>query len=175
MVRRTRVESLKFQQSLSKIMTIEIREFQLSDTESIEEMILKAENFGIAFFDHEMLRINVYTSFPQYGRILVAFVPENGEVAGYIAIQFDWKVLVINSIITHHNHLRSGIGRIMIEKVKEIGKKHTFVDVIRVDTGDFMEYAQKFYLSCGFQKAGHVPHYLSWNNHQEIFVYQLKK
>ena len=79
MVWGTRIESLKFQQSLSEIMTIEMREFQLSDTECIEEMILKAENFGITFLDHEMLRINVHTNFPQFGRILVAFAPENGE------------------------------------------------------------------------------------------------
>ena len=63
----------------------------------------------------------------------------------------------------------------MVENVKEIGETHPLVDMIRVDTGDFMDYAQQFYLSCGFERAGHIPHYLSWNNHQVVFVYQLRK
>lgn len=156
-------------------MTIEVREFQPNDREIVEQTILEAENFGIDFLDHELLKIGVFTAFPQFGRILVAFESQSGEVVGYVAIQFDWKALVINSIITHRNHVKRGIGSRMIEKVKEIGTRHPLVDVIRVDTGDFMKYAQQFYLSCGFERAGHVPHYLSWNNHQVIFVYQLQK
>jgi ribosomal protein S18 acetylase RimI-like enzyme len=106
---------------------------------------------------------------------LIAYNPDNEEIVGYAAIQFDWKALVINSIITHHNSLRIGIGRQMVSAIKEIGRSHSVIDVIRVDTGDFMAYAHEFYRSCGFEEAAYVPHYLSWNNHQVIFVFQLKK
>jgi len=156
-------------------MTIEIREFQSSDRAFVERMVLDAENFGIDFLDHEKLRIDVFTAFPHFGQILVAYDSENKKIVGYCAIQFDWKALVITSIITHQEHLRQGIGRAMMEKVMEIGKKHSLIDVIRVDTGDFMDYAQHFYFSCGFVKAGFVPHYMSWNNHQVIFVYHIEK
>jgi ribosomal protein S18 acetylase RimI-like enzyme len=152
-----------------------MREFQNGDREVIKEMVLKAENFGTPFLDHVMLRIDVYTAFPQLGRILVAYDAGNKEVLGYTAIQFDWRALVVNSIITHHDHLREGVGRRMIEEVKEIGEKHPLVDVVRVDTGDFMEYSQQFYLSCGFERTAYVSHYLSWTNNQVIFVYQLSK
>jgi ribosomal protein S18 acetylase RimI-like enzyme len=155
------LELLKLSPGPSYGMTIQMREFQTGDREVIKEMVLEAENFGTPFLDHEMLRIDVYTAFPQLGKILVAFDSGNKEVLGYTAIQFDWRALVINSIITHHGHLREGVGSRMIEEVKEIGKKHTLVDVIRVDTGDFMEYSQQFYLSCGFERAAYVPHYLS--------------
>jgi hypothetical protein len=63
----------------------------------------------------------------------------------------------------------------MVEEIKKIGRSHSIIDVIRVDTGDFMAYAHEFYRSCGFEEAAYVPHYLSWNNHQVIFVFQLKK
>ncbi|MHA2462889.1 MAG: GNAT family N-acetyltransferase [Candidatus Thorarchaeota archaeon] len=147
-------------------MNVIVREYQSDDRSIIEHMILDAENYGVDFLDHEKLRIDVFTAFPTF---------ESENVVGYIAIQFDWKALVINSIITHHEHLRKGIGKKMVEKVKEIGETHPIVDMIRVDTGDFMDYAQQFYLSCGFERAGNVPHYLSWNNHQVVFVYQLRK
>ncbi|MHA2243152.1 MAG: GNAT family N-acetyltransferase [Candidatus Thorarchaeota archaeon] len=156
-------------------MNVIVREYQSDDRSIIEHMILDAENYGVDFLDHEKLRIDVFTAFPTFGRILVAYDSESENVVGYIAIQFDWKALVINSIITHHEHLRKGIGKKMVEKVKEIGETHLIVDMIRVDTGDFMDYAQQFYLSCGFERAGNVPHYLSWNNHQVVFVYQLRK
>ena len=63
----------------------------------------------------------------------------------------------------------------MIEWIKQTGRKHPDIDVIRVDTGDFMKYAQDFYLSCDFMKSGFVKHYLSWHNHQVFFAYQVKK
>lgn len=169
------LELLKLSPGSSYGMTIQMREFQTDDRKVIKEMVLEAENFGPPFLDNELLRIDVYTAFPQLGKILVAFDSGNTEVLGYTAIQFDWRALVINSVITHHDHLREGVGRRMIEEVKKVGEKHPLVDVIRVDTGDFMEYSQQFYLSCGFERAGYVPHYLSWTNNQVIFVYQLSK
>jgi ribosomal protein S18 acetylase RimI-like enzyme len=156
-------------------MTIEVREFQPNDRRAVEEMILQAENFGIPFLDDENLKIKVYTTFPQFGRVLVAFDSKSDEIVGYSTIRFDWRALVITSVITHHSHLRCGIGTKMIERIKEIGKEHPLTDVIRVDTGDFMDYAHQFYLSCGFERMAHVPHYLSWNNHQVVFAYPIQK
>lgn len=156
-------------------MNIEVRDYQQSDWSFVEQLILRAENFGPVFLENEKLRIDTFTAFPDFGRILVAYDSDNGKIIGYTAIQFDWKALIINSIITHHNHLREGIGKVMVDTIKEIGEAHPTTDVVRVDTGDFMDYAQQFYLSCGFEKAGYVSHYLSWNNHQVIFVYCLKK
>ncbi|MFW9927472.1 MAG: GNAT family N-acetyltransferase [Candidatus Thorarchaeota archaeon] len=152
-----------------------VRDYQESDWNEVEQMILNAENFGVTFLEHEKLRIDVFAHFPTYGRVLIAFDSENMKVVGYAAVQFEWKALVINSMITHHEYLRMGIGHLMMKRIMEIGQKQPIIDVIRVDTGDFMEYAQKFYLSCGFERAGHVPHYLSWNNHQVVFVYHVQK
>ena len=156
-------------------MNIVVRDFHPDDLTAIEDMILNARNFGSPFLKPEKLRISVYNAFPEFGRILIAYDSESEEIVGYASIQFDWKALVINSIITHHNSLRIGIGKLMVNEIKKIGRAHPIIDVIRVDTGDFMAYAHEFYRSCGFEEVAYVPHYLSWNNHQMIFVYQLRK
>jgi hypothetical protein len=44
----------------------------------------------------------------------------------------------------------------MIDWIKHTGQEHPDIDVILVDTGDFMHYAQKFYLAYGFTKSGLV-------------------
>ena len=155
-------------------MNIEIREYSREDWEQIKAMILKAENFGPDFLKHEKLKVTIYSEFPDFGRVLVAETVPNRDIVGFMAIQFDWRALVISSIVTHHDYLRKGIGKQLVERTKEIGKAHSEMDVIRVDTGDFMEYAQQFYQSCGFQISAHVPHYLSWYNDQVILVFQLK-
>ncbi len=156
-------------------MHIEVRDYRSEDWPFLEDIILHAENFGEGFVNYEKLRTDVFLKNPEYGTTLVAYDTESGKIVGFIAIQFEWMALVICSIITHHKHLRHGVGRAMIEKVKEIGRSHPIADIIRVDTGDFMEYAQQFYRSCGFEQAAYVPHYMSWNNHQMIFVQRLQR
>ena len=156
-------------------MKVVVRDYQSDDWLPVEQMILNAENFGAAFLEHEKRKVAAFTSFPQLGKVIVAENSGNGGVLGYAVLQFEWKALVITSIISHHNHLRHGIGRKLVDRIKEIGETHPDTDVIRVDTGDFMDYAHRFYLSCGFTKVGCVQHYLSWHNHQVFFAYQLKK
>ena len=95
-------------------------------------------------------------------------------IFGFVTVEFRWKSLVILSIITHHDYLRKGIGKQLIQKIKDISKERPEINVIRVDTGDFMYYAQQFYISCGFQICGYVSHDLSWSNHQVHFAYPLK-
>jgi hypothetical protein len=48
-----------------------------------------------------------------------------------------------------------------VKRIKEEGEKNPEMNVIRVDSGDFMSYAHKFYISCGFQICGFVAHDLS--------------
>jgi len=96
------------------------------------------------------------------------------EIVGYVTVEFKWKSVLILSIITHHDYLRKGISKQLIQKIKDISKEHPVINVIRVDTGDFMDYAQQFYLSCGFQICGYISHDLSWSNHQVHFAYPLK-
>ncbi|MHA2273383.1 MAG: GNAT family N-acetyltransferase [Candidatus Hodarchaeales archaeon] len=154
--------------------SIIIREYGESDWDEVEDMILNAENFGISFLDDEKKRIAVCEAFPGFDQVLVVENSATGQLVGYAVLEFRWRALVIMSFIIHHEFLRQGIGRQLIERIKAIGKNHPEVNVIRVDTGDFMEYAQKFYLACGFQICGFVSHDLSWFNHQVHFVYPLK-
>ncbi|MHA2370922.1 MAG: GNAT family N-acetyltransferase [Candidatus Hodarchaeales archaeon] len=156
------------------MVAITIREYGVNDWDEVEEMILNAENFGYSFLDDEKKRITVCGTFPEFGQVLVVENAATGRLVGYAVIEFRWRALVIMSFITHHKFLQQGIGRQLIERIKTIGENHPEVNVIRVDTGDFMEYAQKFYLACGFQICGFVSHDLSWFNHQVHFVYPLK-
>ena len=156
-------------------MKIAVRDFRDEDLSQIKELILNAENFGPDFLESELERIQVFRAFPNYGRILVAYEVENQTILGFAAIRFNWKALIIESIISHHNYLRKGIGKKLVEKIVKIGEDHPVFNVIRVDTGDFMKYAQSFYLACGFQISGFVSHDLSWFNHQVHFSYPLKR
>lgn len=137
-------------------------------------MILHAENFGPKFLDHEKMTVEMCRRFPAHGEVLVAESENPRQIVGYAAIEFRWRSLAILSLITHRDHLRQGIGRRMVERIKEEGEKHPETNVIRVDTEDFMTYAQKFCISCGFQICGIVLHDMSWFNHQVHFAFPLK-
>jgi ribosomal protein S18 acetylase RimI-like enzyme len=153
---------------------IHLRDYTQEDWPSLENIILNAENFGEVFLMIEKRNISIFMAHPEFGRVLIAENAMNGQILGYASVMIEWKALVINSIITHHDFLRQGIGGSLIEGIKDIAKSHPMIDVIRVDTGDFMHYAQEFYKSCGFLKSGYAPHYLSWNNDQVIFVYPVQ-
>jgi ribosomal protein S18 acetylase RimI-like enzyme len=157
------------------IMHFTVRYYTKTDWNQVREIILNAENFGADFIKSEKLRIDTFLKSPKYGKVIVIEEPATKTILGYAAISFQWRALVIETIITHHNYLRKGIGTQIIDWIKHIGLEDPDVDVIRVDTGDFMQYVQKFYLSCGFTNSGFVKHYLSWHNDQVFFTYQVKK
>jgi GNAT superfamily N-acetyltransferase len=156
-------------------MDIKIRDYKQIDKEALKNILLNAENFGEPFLATELLRIDHYQKIPKLGKIKVALDKDNGEILGFIAVEFRWRSFNIETIITHHNHLREGIGRKLIQATIEMALEHSDINVIRVNTGDFMKYAQKFYLACGFQICGFVKHDLSWYNHQVHLVYPLKE
>ena len=153
---------------------VTVREYEDDDWPEVERMILHAENFGPPFPDREKRTIEAFRRIPALGKVLVAESRDPPRVVGYATIEFRWRSLVILSLITHHEHLRQGIGRQIVERVREEGEKHPGVNVVRVDSGDFMAYAHKFYIACGFQVCGFVAHDLSWFNHQVHFALPLK-
>jgi ribosomal protein S18 acetylase RimI-like enzyme len=153
---------------------LNLRDYAQDDWASLENIILNAENFGEVFLETEKRNISVFAAHPEFGRVLVAEDISDNQILGYASVMIEWKALVISSIITHRDFLRKGVGRALIEGIKGIAKSHPMIDVIRVDTGDFMHYAQDFYKSCGFLRVGHVPHYLSWNNDQVIYVHPVR-
>ena len=155
-------------------MTLTVREYRPEDWSQLCDIILNAENFGPDFLESEKLRIDVFHAHPEYGTVLVAESPANDAVVGFAAVQYGWRALIIESIVVHHEHRRTGIGRALVEQIKRLGLEHPTVDVLRVDTGDFMDYAHRFYESCGFEVGGRVSHYLSWHNSQIIYVLKLK-
>ncbi|MCF2138084.1 MAG: GNAT family N-acetyltransferase [Candidatus Thorarchaeota archaeon] len=156
-------------------MTIEVRQYQPADRPFIEEIIISAENFGEMFLDHEMQMIDISEKFPDYIGVIVAVDSENEEVIGFATLRFEWRTLIINTIITHHEHLRKGVGSVLIKKIIEMGEAHPKINVVQVDTGDFMVYAQKFYLANGFKVSGYATHFLGWHNNQIIYTRPLKK
>jgi ribosomal protein S18 acetylase RimI-like enzyme len=137
-------------------------------------MILNAENFGPDFLQNEKTRIDVFHANPEFGTVIVAENPANRAVLGFAAVQYGWRTLIVESIVVHHEHRRRGIGRALVEHIRRLGVEHPSADVLRVDTAGFMEYAQRFYESCGFEVGGRVSHYLSWHNDQVVYVLKLK-
>lgn len=156
-------------------MKIILRDYNQDDGAALEDIILNAENFGEVFLESEKRKITVFTAHPEFGRVLVAENAANGQVLGYVSVMIEWKAIVISSIITHQDYLRQGIGRSLIAGIRDLAQSLPLIDVIRVDTGDFMDYAQEFYKSCGFLRVGLISHYMSWHNDQVIFVSRVEK
>lgn len=151
-----------------------IKKYSPEYSEQLQELIINAENFGEPFVEYEFKVINTFHNAKDYGQVLLALDEQKNEVLGYCSLEISWGSLIIKSIAVHYKHLRKGIGTIIIDYIKNLGEKHQSINVVRVDTGDFMVYAQKFYLANGFFITGHVSHDLSWHNHQIHFSYPLK-
>jgi len=151
-----------------------VREYKERDWSEVEQMVLHAENFGPKFLDNERNIVEWCSRFPARGKVFVAESSIPRQVVGYAVVEFRWRSLAILSLITHHDHLRQGIGRRMVERIKEEGERHPDANVLRVDSGDFMTYAHRFYIACGFQVCGFVAHDMSWFNHQVHFALPLK-
>ena len=156
------------------VLKVIIRDYKENDWPEVKNLILIAKNFGTPFLEEEKRRISLCKTFPEFVKVFIAEIPTTKEIVGYSTIEIRWRSLVIMSIITHHNYLRKGIGKQIMDKIIEIGERLPEINVVRVDAGDFMNYAQQFYLSYGFQISGFVSHDLSWFNHQVHFAYPLK-
>jgi GNAT superfamily N-acetyltransferase len=105
-------------------------------------------------------------SIPDLGAVYVASV--NNRPIGYIILRKKIFAAVIVSIVVAKDNQRQGIGRALIEKAKEYAKAHK-LNVLRVDTGNFMDYAMRFYLACGFLPCGYVENDFGLNTRQVHF------
>lgn len=153
-------------------MDLVFKEAEMEDITEIREIILQAENFGEPFLDHELSLLKRYLE-NDFGGAFIA-VHKYYRTVGYLAYEIRFRSVHIMTMITHHNHLEKGIGQFLIQELASfLEEHHPKVSVLRVDTGDFMDYAQKFYLSCGFQVCGYVSHDFSWYNHQVHFAMRL--
>ena len=131
-----------------------IRELKNEDLPTLRTLILEAQNFGEPFLKTE-LRTLKWDSVPDLGKVFVAIV--KNQLVGYIALRKKVFALNIDSIIVAKTHQEQGVGRALIEKAKDYAKSHRF-KLLRVDTGNFMDYAIKFYIACGFLPCGYVEH-----------------
>ena len=99
-------------------------------------------------------------------RILV--VTRSGRIVGLVsmgtkkpwAIDLEYfspvsKALYLHSVNVHPTLQRSGIGRQLMERVKQLAKEWP-VDAIRLDAYDGPSGAGPFYKKCGFEKLGHA-------------------
>jgi len=146
-----------------------IRELKKEDLPTLRKLILEAENFGEPFLETELRNLK-WDSVPDLGAVFVATV-NNGPV-GYITLRKKTFAVAIDSILVAKDHQRKGIGGSLIERAKEYAKSHGF-KVLRVDTGNFMDYAIKFYLACGFLPCGYVEHDFGLNTKQVHFYMDL--
>jgi len=146
-----------------------IRELKKEDFPTLRKLILEAENFGEPFLETELHALR-WNSIPDLGAVFVAVI--NNRPIGYITLRKNIFAVVIVSIIVTKDKQRQGVGKALIEKAKEYAKSHRF-SVLRVDTGNFMDYAIKFYLACGFLPCGYVEHNFGLNTKQVHFYMDL--
>jgi len=150
-------------------MKVLIREYTSADFPQVKKLILDAENFGEPFLETEILNIKKNTSLG-LGKIFVAAIRD--QVIGYVSLGRRVFALMVDSIIVDRSHQRKGAGRKLVEKAKEYAKSQGF-QVLRTDTGTFMDYAIKFYFACGFEPCGYVEHDFSLSSKQLHFYIDL--
>jgi GNAT superfamily N-acetyltransferase len=148
-----------------------IRKYEEEDWQRLRELELSAENFGEPFLESEM-RFIKRDSIPEFGAVFVAEI--NEMVGGYITLSKNIFSVVIDSIVVSNDMKREGVGTALIEKAKEYARNTGF-KILRVDTGDFMDYAINFYLKAGFQPCGFVVHDWGLNTKQLHFYIDLSK
>jgi len=146
-----------------------IRELKKEDLPTLRKLILEAENFGEPFLEPELHALK-WHSVPDLGAVYVATV--NNRPVGYITLRKKIFAVVVVSVLVAKDYQRQGIGRALIEKAKQYAKSHRF-KVLRVDTANFMDYAMKFYLACGFLPCGYVDHDFGLNTKQVHFYMDL--
>lgn len=150
---------------------IVVRKFDEKDLPILRELELSAENFGEQFLESEM-RFIKRDSIPEFGAVFVAEI--EGAIAGYITLSKNIFSIVIDSIVVRNEVKRKGVGSALIERAKEYAKDSEF-KILRVDTGDFMDYAIDFYLKAGFQPCGFVINDWGLNSRQLHFYMDLSK
>lgn len=152
-------------------MKLKIRALKNEDLSPLRKLILEAENFGEPFLETEMRTLR-WDSVPDLGKVFVA--TEENQLVGYIALRKRVFALNIDSIIVVKTHQRQGVGRALVGKAKDYAKSHGF-KLVRVDTGNFMDYAIKFYIACGFLPCGYVENDFGLGNKQVHFYMDLTK
>ena len=148
-----------------------IREFQREDLPALRNLILNAENFGEPFLESEMLILR-RDGIPDFGIVYV--VTMKNKIVGYITLRKKVFALSIDSIIVDKKYQRKGIGETLIQKAKTYARSKGF-KVLRADTANFMEYAIRFYLACGFKPCGYVEHDWGLNTKQVHFYMDLSE
>ena len=106
------------------------------------------------------------------GAVFVAVF--NNQIIGYVSLGQKVFALMVDSIIVDQSYQRKGVGKKLIAKAKEHARRHGF-EVLRTDTGTFMDYAIQFYLTCGFEPCGYVEHDFSRSSKQLHFYIDLAK
>ncbi|MDP3998534.1 MAG: GNAT family N-acetyltransferase [bacterium] len=110
-------------------------------------------NVDVEHYDRKVQR----TEWNSKRFIFKAMIKE--ETVGTITGKHLAGVVYIDSIIVAKKNRRQGVGRILMETVKEFGKK-IGAHKVHLVTGRDWE-ANKFYEQLGFEKIGELPkHYL---------------
>jgi GNAT superfamily N-acetyltransferase len=148
-----------------------VRKYDENDLSMLHELELSVKNFGEPFLESEM-RFIKRDSIPEFGAV---FVAENGgNIVGYITLSKNVFSVVIDSILVKGDMKRKGVGTALIEKAKEYTRSSGF-KILRVDTGDFMDYAIDFYIKAGFLPCGFVSNDWGLNTNQIHFYMDLSE
>ncbi|WP_455139531.1 GNAT family N-acetyltransferase [Candidatus Hodarchaeum mangrovi] len=168
-------------------MDITIREYQSSDWEEVKLLIIEAENFGPSMVKSEKQRIEFYLQVPVKG---ITFVVENKEkvsggeegmeevlqtsILGYSIVDYFGKSAFILSLVVKKEWRGKGIGRELINFIKNYVRDQQQFDILRGFADDRYFGVHSFLLKQGFKTCGYIIHDLELNQGTIHYVIHLR-
>lgn len=143
----------------ANIMDIQIRSCQSKDLEFVIHLMNELQEVAKSasdFIEEDMIKI--FEEMEKKPEIYYNVIAEaDGIVAGFISVIF-YKTLyhnggtaLINELVINQDYRGNGIGKILVQKVKEEAIKRG-MDELEVGTEITNKAAQNFYKKCGFDE-----------------------
>jgi ribosomal protein S18 acetylase RimI-like enzyme len=138
--------------------TIKIRSCEKRDLKAVAGLLNELKDVAAADIDFtEENLLNVFEQMKDHSFYLNLVAEIDGTIAGFISVVF-YKTLfhkggtaLINELIISRSYRGKGIGRLLIERVKEEAVNRG-MDELEVGTEKTNEAAQAFYKKCGFDE-----------------------
>jgi len=135
---------------------IQTRNLKISDSDAIVSLLIELGNVTSSLDNFDKDSVNhIFKEMNRFPEIYYNIIAEiDNTIVGFISLIL-YKIpfhkggtVLINELIVNKDHQGKGIGKLLINKVKEIAKANKMNELVGTQKENLD--AQKFYRKCGF-------------------------